>query len=415
MKVSMNAKKYTCRICENNDCKVALKLVDTPFEDQFLQKKMPQSVFPLEILLCEPCGYLYLSHLVSPEESYTEYMYNSSITVGLSAHYDEYAKELVSRFGIEKDSLIVDLGSNDGSMLSSLQKCGMRAVGVEPAALIALNANNKGLNTICGFFDENIAKNIINQYGTASAVTANYMFANIDNLKEFCRNANSLLDEDGLFIIQTGYHLEQLNSLMFDYVYHEHYSYFSVRAIKKLLELTGFKLLEIKKTTPKGGSIRVIAQKSTGLRPQSDEVAKILAEEELAGIYRLDFYAEIKNRMDIAQSDLRLYLDELKLKNIKIIGFGASHSTTTLLYSFGLHHYLDYIVDDNPAKFNTFTPGIHIPVFSTERLKQETSPFSILVLAWQHAETIIKKHSLSLQEQCEFIVPLPKLIIKKFR
>lgn len=396
-----------CRLCGSERISTVFRLNDTPLEDQFLSTDaIEQPVYPLELAMCEDCGYVHLPHIVSPEASYADYVYVSGVTVGLRGHYDQYAEQIATDFGIAEGSLIVDLGSNDGSMLASFKRQGMNVVGVEPAGNIAALANREGLTTINDFFTDEVASKIVDEYGHANVVTANYMYANIDDVNAFTRSVAKLLSPDGIFVVQTGYHPEQMKIKMFDYIYHEHFSYFTVDVLKKLFESCGLELIDAEKTTPKGGSVRIIGQLKDGSRKVAESVGKLIAEERSAGMHLADTYRKFALEIAESKNQLVSLLKKLKAEGKRIAGFGASHSTTTLIYHFELAPYIEYLVDDNQLKHGKFSPGYHLPVFSAEKL-QSDQPDYVLILGWQHQGSIITKHQLT--GNGKWIVPLPEL------
>jgi SAM-dependent methyltransferase len=397
-----------CRICGSRQVETVLQLTDTPLEDRFLRHPRFQQTFPLEVALCEQCGYLHLPYIVNPEASYSEYLYVSAVTEGLRNHYDAYAREIVSGFDISQGALAVDLGSNDGSMLASFKRSGMRVVGVEPANAAAKAANDRGLTTLVDYFTDTVAERIRRKEGPAGLVTANYMFANVEDPIAFVRSVVRLLDKDGLFVVQTGYHPEQMKINMFDYIYHEHFSYFTVEVLQYLFSMCGLELIDAVKTSPKGGSLRVVAQLQGGTHPVRPSVSMLIEEERASGMRNQETYRRFAERIRSSRESVRAHLDTLKSQGSTIVGFGASHSTTTLLYHFGLDDYLEYLVDDNTLKHGTYSPGKHLPVYPADRLSQE-EPCHILLLAWQHRETIIEKHKRLLDSGSTFIVPLPSL------
>ena len=406
-------KDALCRICKSSDIKIILKLNDTPLEDQFVDesnKQLEQKAFPLELAICKNCGYVHLPYIINPEESYVDYLYKSGITPGLRSHYDKYAKDIIENYSIEKESLVVDLGSNDGSMLASFKRQGMNVVGVEPANLIADYANQSGIKTINDYFSNEVVSKIVSGYGKADVITANYMFANIDDIVNFTKSVEALLSEDGVFVVETGYHLEQFKIKMFDYIYHEHFSYFTVGTLSYLFDQCGLKIIDVQKTKPKGGSIRVVTQKQDGLRETLPSVGMIIDSEKESNIYGIEMYREFSNSLQELKADLIELLKSIKDKGKSIVAFGASHSTTTLIYHFELSDYFDYIVDDNKAKHGLYSPGLHIPVFPTDRMYVDR-PDYILILAWQHKLSITKKHKLIIEKGSTFIVPLPKIEI----
>ena len=406
-------KDILCRVCGSDEIETILKLNDTPLEDQFvdeLNKQREQKALPLELAICKQCGYVHLPYIINPEESYVDYLYKSGVTPGLRLHYDEYAKDIVENYNIEKESLVVDLGSNDGSMLASFKRQGMNVVGVEPANLIADYANQSGIKTINDYFSNEVVSKIVSGYGKADVITANYMFANIDDIVNFTKSVETLLSEDGVFVVETGYHLEQFKIKMFDYIYHEHFSYFTVGTLSYLFDQCGLKIIDVQKTKPKGGSIRVVTQKQDGLRETLPSVGMIIDSEKESNIYGIEMYREFSNSLQELKADLIELLKSIKDKGKSIVAFGASHSTTTLIYHFELSDYFDYIVDDNKAKHGLYSPGLHIPVFPTDRMYVDR-PDYILILAWQHKLSITKKHKLIIEKGSTFIVPLPKIEI----
>ncbi|EMF41021.1 zinc-binding domain protein [Leptospira interrogans str. FPW1039] len=296
-----------CRVCLSNRIVTVIKFKDTPLEDQFVkkeQKNIEQPTYPLELAICEDCGYVHLPYIVSPEVSYEEYIYVSGVTVGLRDHYDEYAREIVSTYSISQKSLVVDLGSNDGSMLASFKKVGMNVVGVEPARTISIQANQSGIPTINDFFTENVVLKIVQDHGLASVVTANYMYANIDDIISFTKSVSKLLKREGIFVVQTGYHPEQMKIKMFDYIYHEHFSYFTVEVLKDIFLRCGLELVQVTKTLPKGGSVRAIGQLKGGSLPIDSSVTTLIEEEHRLGMRDKSVYRKFDLELEILKNKL---------------------------------------------------------------------------------------------------------------
>jgi len=401
-----------CRVCASTRIEPAIRLIDTPLEDQFVKSDSltyEQPVYPLQVALCTDCGYLHLTHIINPALSYADYTYVTQVTVGLPNHYDDYASEIVNCYGIQANTLAVDIGSNDGSMLASFQRAGLTAIGVEPARGIAERANANGFPTITGFLTGEVAAELIATHGKASVISANYMYANVDDLHLFTKQVAKILQPAGVFVIQTGYHPEQMKINMFDYIYHEHFSYFTVETLHKLFATCGLQLIDVQKTEPKGGSLRAVAQLSSGVRAVSATVANLLAEESSAEIRSLRKYRIFEEGLQTVKHQLLAKLQILKSSGERIVGFGASHSTTTLIYHFELAPFLEYIVDDNKSKHGLYSPGHHIPVYPVEKLVSE-GPCNVIVLAWQHQQSILAKHRQHLPA-IHWITPLPLLSV----
>lgn len=290
--------------------------------------------------------------------------------------------------------------------MASFKRLDMQVLGVEPATATAQLANDHGLPTINDFFTERVATQITQEYGSAQVVTANYMYANVDDVISFTKAVARLLAPDGIFVVETGYHPEQMKINMFDYIYHEHFSYFTVDTLKSIFSKCGLELIQAIKTKPKGGSIQVVAQLSGKQRTVSSSIKELIAEESELGMRRIETYHRFGEELQRIKANLLDTLRDLKSKGQRIIGFGASHSTTTLMYHFKLAPYLDYLVNDNVLKNGTFSPGHHIPVYPSTRLYEENSAY-VLVLAWQHQTSIIEKHKALLDMGVKFIIPLP--------
>jgi len=404
-------KDQNCRICKSKNIIIVFDLMPTPPGDLFLSKnklELSSENFPLKLSLCNQCGYLHLPYVLDPDVSYTNYIYETKITIGLSQHYIDYAKEIVSFGDIKPSSFIIDLGSNDGTMLKAFKESGMKVLGVEPNENIAGVANQNQLETINDYFSSSVANKIIQQFGKASVITANYMYANIDNVVEFTGNIKRLLDAKGLFVIQTGYHPEQMKINMFDYIYHEHFSYFTVKVLKQLFADCGMELIHVSLHPAKGGSIRAIAQHNDGKRVIDESVEFFVQAEDEALIHESETYIRYAHKIDLCKKELLETLEQVHSMGHTIVGYGASHSTTTLLHHFEIGEYLDFIVDDNPIKHGLYSPGYHLPVYSSDKL-YEDKPKYVVMLGWQHQNSIINRNMKYLDDGGKFIIPLPTL------
>jgi hypothetical protein len=241
-------------------------------------------------------------------------------------------------------------------------------------------------------------------------VTANYMYANIDDVMSFTRSVSRLLAKDGIFIVQTGYHPEQMRIRMFDYIYHEHYSYFTVEVLKNVFQACGLELIRATMTSPKGGSIRVVGQSHGGSRAADASVSRIIGEERAGGMREAATYQRFAEEIQVAKGQVLEKLRSLKDSGKRIVGFGASHSTTTLTYHFELAPFMEYLVDDNPLKHGRYSPGHHLPVHPSKKMYEDHADY-VVVLAWQHQRSILDRHKAFLTSGGKFLVPLPDLRI----
>ena len=379
-------------------------------EDQFLTEPKSQPTYPLDLMLCKNCGFVFLKQQIEPEASYTNYIYNTDVTVGLSDHYKDYASNLVSRFSIEENALAVDVGSNDGTMVAALQTSGMRAIGVEPAKSIADSANQCGRQTINAYFSSSVSDQIIDGNGNADLITANYMFANVPDLDSFLDGINRLLSKNGVFVVQTGYHPVQFCHQMFDYTYHEHFYYFTVASLYRLFDRHGLQIIDVELQSPKGGSMRIFAAKKAAKKVFRNSFINLIKSEKNNGWLTQRPFVLLREKIDQKRIELHSIFSEINRNENTIVGFGASHSTTTLTYELELGQYINFLVDDNPAKHGTYSPGLHIPVFPVQKII-EKKPKAVIILAWQHADSIMKKHKFLMDSTIDVITPfsLPEM------
>lgn len=400
-----------CRLCGGINTKEVLPLAPTALCDAYVSLKsinQVQDTYPLGLFLCSDCGYVHLPYVVNPEIIYRDYIYVTTSSLGLSEHFQRYSEEVLGRIRPSNGALAIDLGSNDGTLLKFFQKQGMRVLGVEPANEIAREATASGVKTLPDFFTSKLADKIVKDFGFAAIVTINNLFANIDDLEEFTGGVRKLLAPEGVFIIESSYLGDMIKNMVFDFIYHEHLSYFSVKPLVTFFRRFNMELIDVERVPTKGGSLRYYFQLADGPKPVSPSVAEMTAYEEGIGIDSVETFKAFSDKIDNSKNRLIGELRNLKAQGKTIAGYGGSATTTTLLYHFGLSDIIDYIVDDNPAKQNTFSPGYHIPVLPSQVL-YERKPDYALILAWRYAEPIMKKHQRFLEQGGRFIVPLPEL------
>ena len=401
----------TCRLCGSRNLENVLPLTPTALCDAYVIRdhlNEVQDVYPLALFLCRDCGYIHLPYVVNPEVIYRDYIYVTTSSLGLSEHFGKYADEVTQRLNSKNGGLVIDIGSNDGTLLRYFKGRGMRVIGIEPAIEIARNATECGIETIPEFFNFALSDRIIHDHGHASIITVNNLFANIDDLTEITKGVRNLLAPDGVFVIESSYVADMMKNMVFDFIYHEHLSYFSVIPLNTFFRCFGMKLFDIERTPTKGGSLRYYVQLDSGSRAVTPIVGELTRYEENIGLYKSESFRCFAEKINDRKSQLLNKLNKLKAQGKTIAGYGGSATTTTLLYHFGIRELIDYIVDDNPAKQHKFSPGYHIPVLAPQEL-YERKPDYVLILAWRYAEPIIKKHKAFIEQGGKFIVPLPEL------
>lgn len=404
-------KLNNCRICKNKDLIKVLSLGKTPPANSFLPKEKLQDnegYFPLALNICPLCRQLQLSHVVSPDLLFRNYVYVSSTSPVFVKHFEDYAKTVWNNLKLKKNDLVIDIGSNDGILLKPFKDLGTRVLGVDPAVKIAREATKKGIETLPEYFNESLAEQIVKKYGPAKVITANNVFAHINDIDEVVKGVKKVLDDDGVFVTESPYLVVFLQNNLFDTVYHEHLSYYSVKPLTVFFKRHGMRVFDVELTKSHGGSIRVYACREKAKFKQKSSVRNLLKKEKESGLDDLTTYRSFSDRVRKNKTELTKMLKGLKKQGKKIVGFGAPAKGNTLLNYFKIGtETLDYIVEDSVHKQGLFTPGMHIPVVSPAKL-QKDQPDYVFILAWNFAEPIMLKLADYKKKGGRFIIPVPK-------
>lgn len=402
-------RRTTCRLCDSGDVECVFQLAPTPPAEWYLtpdQAAETTDVFPLDLFLCRRCGHVQLLDVLDPVRLFSNYRYTSASSPGLDDHFRRYAEAVVPRCGTKAGELAVDVGSNDGTLLKHLQRGGLRILGIDPAADIARQATAAGIPTLNSFLDAAAAANVLGEAGPAALVTANNVFAHNDDLGAMADAVEAMLAPDGAFVFEVSNLLDTVEGLVFDFIYHEHLCYHSAKPMDAFLRRHGLCLFDVERVASKGGSLRGYAQKLGGPRPISDNVATFIAREEAAGLYRPDTYHRYIDRVNALREETLAFLQDERRLGRTIAGYGASATVTTLLHHFHLGELVDFIVDDNPIRHGTVSPGHHIPVFAPSAI-YDRKPDLVVALAWRFADQMISRHREYLHGGGRFVVPLP--------
>jgi len=392
-----------CRSC-GKQLSLVLSLGETPLANSFVKPGESEESFPLELCLCQSCSLVQLGHVVDPELMFRNYLYTTGVSETFRRHFASMAKALVSELNLSQDSLVVDIGSNDGLLLGSFKKLGCKVVGIEPASNLASIADKNGITTINDFFSDKTAAIITVKYGKADLITATNVFAHVDNLETFLSVVKTLLKNDGRLVIEVPYLAKMIEMMTFDTIYHEHLSYFSALSMVNVFTKNRMQVISIDEVDIHGGSLRVSVKNRDAEPPPA--VQKMVKQETDRNLNKLETYTRFARRVTKSKSDLLRFLSSIRARNQTIVGYGAAAKANTLLNYCGIsRNYVEYIVDDNPLKQGLLTPGTHIPVLPSKTLSEER-PNYILVLAWNLADEIAKKVRQN-YGNFEFIVPLP--------
>lgn len=399
-------------MCGSGNLVLAFKLTPTPPANAFVPADKlgeEQECFPLDVFFCNDCAHVQLLDVVDPGALFENYVYVSGTSPIFVAHFRDYAADLLRRFTPPPQSLVVDIGSNDGTFLKFFKEAGMRVLGIDPAKDIARRAAEDGIETIAGFFTPDQALRIREKYGRAAVIAANNVFAHIDDLTGVVTGVRELLADDGVFSFEVSYLGDVFDKTLFDMTYHEHLAYHSVKPLRRFFAANGLEMIEALRTDSHGGSLRGIVQLEHGGRPVGASVAKTVALEEAKKLDRAETLIAFGGEIEEKKKELGSLLRRLKSEGKTIAGFGAPAKATTLMYHFELGpDIVDFIVDDSPLKQGLFSPGFHIPVLPSTAI-YERKPDYLLILAWNFAGPIMSKHPSFSRNGGRFIVPLPKI------
>ena len=414
----INSKDYfrrkTCRLCKSEDLDSVLKLNSTPPANAFVKKtelNFTQKTYPLEVFFCKNCNHVQILDVVNPSILFENYVYVSGTSPVFRNHFEEYAIDIIKEFNPSYEELIIDIGSNDGTLLSCFKSRGYKVLGIDPAKEIADQANRKGVETLNDFFDFEVSEHININYPKASIISANNVFAHCDDLIGIIRGVKNILSQNGVFVFEVSYLVDVFEKTLFDTIYHEHLSYHSVIPLCKFFKSNGMHLFKVDRINTHGGSIRGYARLSNDSSYEHESIKNLISLEKKLGINKKQTLLNYASKINDLKLNLNNILRTLKSQGKKIGAFGAPAKATTLMYQYGLDKFLiDFIIDDSPLKQGLFSPGLHIPVLSSHAIVTE-KPDYLLLLAWNFSDSIIKKNKEYLESGGHFIVPLPKVKI----
>ena len=386
--------KFDCRCCGNINLKRIISLGFQPLANNLIKNiKQKSEKYPLELNYCKNCHNVQLSVAIDSKKMFSNYYYLSSTSKSFKKHFEDASKKYIKEFNLNKNSYIVDIGSNDGIGLIPFQKLGYKnLLGVEPAKNLSKLSNKNKIKTFNGFFTKENLKKIKPQ---ADLILASNVFAHADNLKEMAECMIALLKKNGTIVIEVQYLMNTLKDLTFDNIYHEHFNYWSLTSLTNFFTKLSARIVKVEKIQTHGGSIRVFIKKDKKVKVDKS-VETIIKEEENYGIKDFKTYESFGKKVYEIRENVINNINKIKKNNKIIVGYGAPAKATTALNFFGISNQIDYIVEDNKLKHNKFIPGVNIPIYSKKKIAK-TNP-TILVLAWNFFNEI-KKNNLDLSKK----------------
>ncbi|MCH8003544.1 MAG: class I SAM-dependent methyltransferase [Nanoarchaeota archaeon] len=399
-----------CRLCKSEKLEMFLDLGFTPPSDSFLTKpelNKPEIYYPLKVHICKDCCYMQLGYNVPGEILFCRnYPYDNSTSTSFRKHFFDLSKKVAERFKLGQNSLVVDIGSNVGILLSAFKELGMKVLGIDPARNIASKAIEKGFETIPEFFSSGLAKKIVKEKGKASIITATNVFVHIPDLDDFMEGIKILLDERGIFIFEVQYAAILIENLLYDMIYHEHLGYMSVKPIIPFIKKFDMEVFDIELVDTHGGSLRVYTNKK-GKHDISPNIQEFIEKENKMKLYSLSTLKKFAEDVKKHRNDLVSLLLNLKKQGKTIVGVGAPAKGNTLLNYCKIDTgILDYITENAETKIGLYTPGTHIPIYPDDKLKEDKPDYGLL-LSWNLANEIMKNLDSFKKQGGKFIIPMP--------
>jgi SAM-dependent methyltransferase len=399
-----------CRFCAAPLTLSVIDLGKSPLCESFLaadQVETMEPFYPLHVRTCTTCWLAQLPAFVAREEIFEEYAYFSAFSDSWVEHARRYVDTMSERLSLTSDSLVVELASNDGYLLQHFVPKGIPVLGVDPAANVAPAAEERGVPTRVGFFGVEMAKQMVEEGLRADLVIGNNVLAQVPDLNDFVEGIRILLADGGTATLEFPHLARLLESLQYDTIYHEHFSYFSFFTVCEVLKAHGMAAVDVEELPSHGGSLRVHFAHEGDPRDPTDAVGELLAREEADGLRDAECYRRFAERVKESKRALLELLTELRRAGKQVVGYGAPGKGNTLLNFCGIRtDFLDYTVDRNPYKHGRFTPGTQIPIHPPERIA-ETKPDVILILPWNLADEISAQLAYTAEWGAELIVPIP--------
>lgn len=409
----MTLTSFTCRSCGHADLHPVLSLGRMPLANSLLAPEdlaRPEPIYLLDLVFCPLCTLVQITETLAPEALFQEYLYFSSFSDTMLRHAQTLVSRAIASRGLNQQSLVVEVGSNDGYLLQYFAASGIPVLGIEPAANVAAVAVSRGIPTMAEFFGRDLAGGLQAQGLAADVLIANNVLAHVADLNGFVSGVARLLRDGGIAYIEVPYVKDMIDRCEFDTIYHEHLCYFSLTALQRLFHRYHLMIADVERLPVHGGSLRLHVVHADRV-PAGDAIERMLDQEAAWGVDRLEAYGSFGRRAQQIKTALVDLLVSLRQADKRLAGYGAAAKATVLLNYCGIGPaLLEFVADLSPHKQGRFIPGVRLPVVPPERLMQDRPDYTLL-LAWNLADEVLRQQADYRRAGGLFIVPIPDVTI----
>ena len=373
----------------------------------------PERYYPLKVKVCEQCWLVQTEDYAQADELFdAEYAYFSSTSPGWLAHASRYVEKMIQQLSLDRDSLVIEVASNDGYLLKNFVQAEIPCLGIEPTASTAAAAEQLGIPVLREFFSEQLGRQLASEATQADLIVGNNVYAHVPDINNFTQGLKAALKSGGVITLEFPHLMRLVEHTQFDTVYHEHFSYLSLYAVSRIFNTAGLRVWDVEELPTHGGSLRVYGCHENDARQTSTAVDALLEEESLCGLQTLSTYQNFQAEADRLKDDLLLFLIEKKRVGKNIVAYGAAAKGNTLLNYAGVKpDLLPFVCDAATAKQVKYLPGSHIPILPPSALLRARPDF-VLILPWNIAKEVKQQHAELAELGTRFVTAIPRLEIQ---
>lgn len=402
-----------CRFCGASLDKTFIDLGMSPLANSYIkadESNRMEPFYPLHVYVCSECLLVQLEAFTSPQSIFGDYAYFSSYSESWLDHAKRYVEKVSERFALGPRHHVVEIASNDGYLLQYFVQRGVPVLGIEPAANVAAVAKKKGIPSVVKFLGVKTARELAKKKKRADLLIGNNVLAHVPNINDFVGGLKILLKPKGIITMEFPHLMRLMAENQFDTIYHEHFSYLSLLAVERIFAQHGLTLFDVEELPTHGGSLRIYARHSNDAsKPVGSRVVELRQREEHAGFGTLQHYLSFASQVEKTKRKLLTFLIEAKEKGKSVVGYGAPAKGNTLLNYCGVRtDFLDFTVDRSPYKQGQLLPGVRIPIFHPDKIK-ETKPDYVLILPWNIRDEVMQQMSFVREWGGMFVVPIPEV------